>query len=80
MALSKVLEIADAVRPAMLNFNSYSDTNPYSPSHPNALSDGDKLGRGDYNGAIGTIDDIAARRRQLAANKYSEANPYYVSN
>ena len=79
MALSKVKAIAATLRPTMLGYNSYSEAAPYGPSHPNALSDGDKIGRGDFNGRIGTVDDISARSRQLAMNKYSEANPYEVT-
>jgi hypothetical protein len=75
---SEVKRIGDIVRPKELGYNSYSETKPYSPSHPNALSDGDRIGRGDFNGAVGTIDDIAARMRQLMINRYSETNPYYV--
>lgn len=79
MALSKVKAIATTVRPTMLAYNSYSEAVPYGPSHPNALSDGDRIGRGDFNGRIGTSDDISARTRQLAMNKYSEADPYNVT-
>ncbi len=79
MALSKVKAIAATVRPTMLNFNSYSEAAPYGPSHPNALSNGDGIGRGDFNGRIGTVDDINARTRQLAMNTYSAANPYEVT-
>lgn len=78
MALSKVKAIANAVRPTMLAYNEYSEAVPYGPSHPNALSGG-RIGRGDFNGLIGTRDDINARGRQLAMNEYSDANPYYVS-
>lgn len=79
MANSRIKEIAEELRKKMLAFNSYSDTKPYSPAHPNALSDGDKIGRGDFGGKVGTIDDIAARMRQLGANKYSDQNPYNVT-
>ena len=75
---SALKAIANTVRPTMLNFNEYSETTPYSPSHPNALS-GHRIGRGDFNGLVGTIDDLAARHRQLAMNTYSESNPYYVT-
>lgn len=79
MATSKIKELAEVGRKKMLAFNSYSTAKPYSPAHPNALSDGDAIGRGDFQGAVGTIDDIAARRRQLGMNERSESNPYNVT-
>jgi len=79
MALSAVKAIAEALRKKMLGYNSYTETKPYSPAHPNALSDGDKIGRGDFGGNIGTIDDLSARRRQLGLNKYSDGNQYNVT-
>lgn len=73
---------ADAERKDLLPINDYSNDNSYSRTHPDALADGDELGRGtgiflDYrNPKAGTSFDIQKRDETIAINKYSEANGY----
>jgi len=56
--------------------NTYNKNKDYNSSHPNALSTGDDLGKGENNGAIGSATDIATRNRNLSFNKYSRNKPY----
>lgn len=75
---SPIVIQAETLRKTMLASNRETPANPYSITHPDALSDGDKLGRGEYRGSIGTSDDIIARRAQLSANVYNQDNQYTV--
>ena len=59
-----------------LRRNEYSKNNEYGPSHPNALSNGDEKGKGEYNGQIGNATDIAMRARLTGMNKYNRNNEY----
>jgi hypothetical protein len=54
----------------------YNNNNEYRLGHPNALSDGDDLGRGENNGQIGTKTDISQRKIAEAKNRYSANNQY----
>jgi hypothetical protein len=75
---SPIVAQAEALRKTMLSSNRETPANPYSITHPDALSDGDALGRGEYRGSIGTSDDIKARRAQTSSNVYNEGNEYNV--
>lgn len=75
---SPIVTQAEALRKAMLASNKQNPATPYSLTHPDALSDGDKLGRGEYRGSIGTSDDIIARRQQTSSNVYNQGNEYFV--
>lgn len=68
--------VANAKRLAMLAANRINANNPYSRTHPDALSDGDSYGRGEYNTVVGTREDLAARRAQVAFNQYGPNNVY----
>lgn len=56
--------------------NKFSEINQYSENHPDALSDGDELGKGELNGSIGGRTDILTRQRNLIRNFYSPTNQY----
>lgn len=79
-ALSK---IAEEQRKKLFPRNDYKPTDPYSTVHPDAIANGDKLGRGTgveldiYNQNIGTSSDVQDRKEDLKVNKYSQNNPYY---
>jgi len=54
----------------------------YSVTNPDALADGDSMGRGTgvfldiYNDNAGTREDIAERRRGIRVNPYNQNRPY----
>jgi len=77
---SKLKAIAEDLRPQFLATNVYTNKDQFSTSHPNAVSDGDRLGR-EPNGAgePGTSEDIAKRKEMLATNKFTTAKPYRLS-
>lgn len=56
--------------------NKYGRNNAYEGTHPDSLSDGDELGKGEKNGSIGSRTDIITRSAQQAKNIYSANNPY----
>ena len=83
------------LREQMLVKNLYpaSDTEGYSPNHPNALSDGDDKGKGNsiylgvYGDDIGTRTDImgngeanTGRINNLKTNLYGRDNEYSSGN
>lgn len=79
-ALSK---IAEEQRRKLFARNDFKETDQYSSVHPDALANGDKIGRGTggdldiYNNNIGTSTDIFERKDDLKVNKFSPNNPYY---
>lgn len=56
--------------------NKFSEIEQYSENHPDALSDGDELGKGEFNGSIGGRTDILTREKNTARNFYSPKNQY----
>tara|TARA_R110000765_G_scaffold180848_1_gene286764 strand:+ start:261 stop:602 length:342 start_codon:yes stop_codon:yes gene_type:complete len=86
---------SDKFRKQNLVKNTYpsSDTEGYSPNHPNALSDGDEKGKGNaiylgvYGNDIGTRTDImgngeanTGRMNNLKTNLYGQNNEYGAGN
>jgi hypothetical protein len=59
--------------------NKYKATSEYRASHPNALSDGDELGKGENNGSIGSATDIRERNVAEARNRFTKNNQYDIS-
>jgi len=76
-------KIAEEQRKKLFPRNDFSPVDQYSSVHPDALANGDKIGRGTgveldiYNNNIGTSTDVAERKDDLKVNKYSQNNPYY---
>lgn len=75
--------IAEAERGKLLPKNDYSSqSESYSPQHPDALADGDELGRGTakfldvYNTNAGTSTDIQERIGDIKINKFNSSNTY----
>lgn len=80
---NELTRIAEEQRKRLIPRNDYKPTDPYSSVHPDALADGDDIGRGTggyldiYNTNAGTSTDKQLRKEELKVNKYSENNPYY---
>lgn len=81
---NRLSQIADEQRRKLFARNDFKENNQYSSVHPDALADGDKLGRGTgveldvYNPNIGTAQDVVERKNDLKVNKFSPNNPYYT--
>ncbi len=58
------------------------EANEYSSTNPDALADGDEMGRGTggfldvYNLGAGTFTDIKERQIETAVNEFKPNNPY----
>jgi len=77
--------IAEQQRAKLFPRNDFSpESDNYSSTHPDALANGDTIGRGNgveldvYSENIGTSTDVNLRKEELKVNKYSQNNPYYV--
>jgi len=82
---NELSKIANAERGKLFPRNDYSPaTESYSAQHPDALSDGDELGRGTasfldiYNQKVGTKTDVQERDMEIKVNRFSKDNPYYI--
>jgi len=80
---NKLSAIADAERGKLFPKNDYSPlSSKYSQTHPDALADGDELGRGTgvfldiYNQEAGTQQDIFERKDDIKINQYNDKKPY----
>lgn len=80
MAQSPLLPIADDKRKTLVARNRTNTADPYGVNHPDAISDGDELGKGENNGEVGSSIDIAERKRLIATNDYSANNRYKIDN
>lgn len=75
--------IAEAERGKLFPKNDFSPKSDlYSPQHPDAMADGDELGRGTakfldvYNENAGTSTDIQERIGDIKINKFNSKNTY----
>jgi len=83
--VNRLTAIADNERKKNLVKNDYKQQgNEYSSTNPDAMGDGDALGRGTgsfldvYNGLAGTSVDISERKNEIKINKYQPNKPYKV--
>jgi len=77
--------IAEAERGKLFPKNDFSPkSDKYSAVHPDAVSDGDEIGRGTgifldvYNQNVGTSTDVFERKDDIKINKYNSSKPYTV--
>lgn len=77
--------IAEAERGKLFPKNDFSPkSDKYSPVHPDAMADGDDIGRGTgtfldvYNDTAGTSTDIFERKDDIKINRYNSNKPYTV--
>jgi len=81
---NQLSKIAEEQRKKLFPRNDFNPADQYSSVHPDAIADGDKIGRGTggeldvYIQAAGTSTDIAERKDDLKINKFSPNNPYYT--
>ena len=80
---NELSRIAEEQRKKLFPRNDFNPADQYSSVHPDAIADGDSIGRGTggdldiYNNNIGTSTDIFERKDDLKVNKFSPNNPYY---
>jgi hypothetical protein len=77
--------IAEAERGKLFPKNDFSPrSEKYSQVHPDAVADGDEIGRGTgsfldvYNQNAGTSTDVFERKDDIKINKYNSGKPYTV--
>jgi hypothetical protein len=75
--------IADVERKRLITRNDYAaQAQIYSVNSPDAIADGDELGRGTgvfldvYNTAAGTNTDVVERKNEIKINKFNSSKPY----
>jgi hypothetical protein len=72
--------IGEQQRSKLIPKNDYKDTNKYSATNPDAISDGDDQGKGTgvfldtING--GSSVDILERKNEIKVNEYQPNKPY----
>jgi hypothetical protein len=69
----KLGQIRNVADPPMEAKNEFTVNNQYSASNPAALS---KKGKGEYNGTIGSTDDINQRSYDISKNKFNQNKVY----
>ena len=82
---NRLTAIADVERKKNIVKNDYNQQgNSYSSTNPDALADGDEMGRGTgvfldvYNQSVGTSVDVVERKNEIKINKYQPNKPYNV--
>jgi hypothetical protein len=82
---NRLTAIADVERKKNIVKNDYNQQgNSYSSTNPDALADGDAMGRGTgvfldvYNQSVGTSVDVVERKNEIKINKYQPNKPYNV--
>lgn len=80
---NKLSEIAEAERGKLFPKNDFSPKSDlYSAQHPDAMADGDEIGRGTakfldvYNQTAGTSTDIQERIGDIKINKFNSSKTY----
>jgi len=71
-----LLEYSAQFRTEEIARNKYTKNNEFGSSHPDAIADGDDLGKNENNGVIGSRTDISKRNELQSKNLYTINNPY----
>lgn len=82
---NKLSDYAEAERAKLFPKNDFSpSSDKYESTHPDALADGDNIGRGTggfldiYNYNAGTSTDGMERKEDVKVNKYNASRPYNI--
>jgi len=79
---NELSKIAEEQRKKLFPKNDYTTANQYSSTNPDALANGDELGRGTggfldvYNNVAGTLTDNVERKNEIKTNRYNSSNTY----
>lgn len=80
--INELSTIADGERAKLIPKNDFKPTNQYSSVNPDALADGDDMGKGTgefldvYNQNAGAIQDIIERKAGIVINEFKPDKPY----
>jgi hypothetical protein len=74
--MSRLEGYSEGFRKTNVARNSYNNNNEYTAGHPDALSTGDELGKGEVNGEVGGATDIKERKREIVKNKFNKNKEY----
>lgn len=72
-----LLTDSEEFRQKNITRNEYDKNDEYETGHPNAISDGDELGKGLNNNDAGSATDIKSRKKSIAKNKYQVGGKEY---
>jgi hypothetical protein len=81
---NQLSKYAETERKKLAVKNDYKENDLYSSTHPDAMADGDELGKGtgifldSNNQKAGSGPDIIERKKELVINKYSDSKPYKI--
>lgn len=79
---NELTAVSGQERTKLIPKNDYNTNDEYSAVHPDALADGDSLGRGTgtfldvYNDGAGTIEDLTERKKTIVKNKFNASKTY----
>lgn len=74
--MSRLEDISLPFRECTVAKNDYDNNDAYVAGHPDALSTGDELGKGEMNGEVGSATDIKTRSVLMTKNKYNRNREY----
>jgi hypothetical protein len=74
--MSRLEEISLPFRKKAIARNDYDENDKYEAGHPDALSTGDELGKGEVNQQVGGATDIKTRETSIARNKFNKNREY----
>lgn len=75
---NQLTQDANDIRRKNMGMNRKNHIDEYDSQDPDALSDGDRLGRGRNGGQVGTSEDIQGRKAQTGSNKYGPGKEYNI--
>lgn len=78
--MSRLLENSEEYRQRNKSRNTFTSEDDYNTGHPDALSDGDEMGRGQVNNQVGTSTDIRKREELATKSMYNKNKPYNINN
>ena len=79
---NELSSIAEMERTKLFPKNDFNKSDKYSSVHPDAIADGDDMGKGTgnfldvYNENAGAIQDIVERGNSIVVNEYKPSTPY----
>lgn len=75
--MSRLEEMNEQFRKCSIARNKHTLNDEYVAGHPNAISDGDELGKGEGDsGSVGGLTDIRQRECTIARNKFNVNKQY----
>jgi Na+-translocating ferredoxin:NAD+ oxidoreductase RnfC subunit len=79
---NELTAVSGQERTKLIPKNDYNINDEYSAVHPDAIADGDSLGRGTgvyldvYNPTAGTVEDLSERKNSIKINRFNSSKTY----